>query len=102
MAKLRGVRGSISEECFRANHQAESDADMPLLTCLSRTWTHIQGNLFPRLTEELGPLTAAHKRVVTAVEIAGVEAFVQVWPRGCRAGRHATGRRWRGPLSPSR
>jgi len=49
---------------------------MPLLTCLSRTWSHIQGNLFPWLTEELGPLTETHKQVVTALEVAGVEAFV--------------------------
>ena len=61
-------------------HQAESDANMPLLSCLSRTWAHIQGNLFPWLTEELGPLTETHKQVVTALEVAGVEAFVQVWP----------------------
>src|SRR6202049_4492058 len=53
---------------------------MPLLSCLSRTWSHIQGNLFPWLTEELGPLTEAHKRVVMTLELAGVEAFVQVWP----------------------
>jgi Transposase DDE domain/Transposase domain (DUF772) len=53
---------------------------MPLLTCLSRTWAHIQGNLFPWLTEELGPLTDMHKKVVTTLEVAGVEAFVQVWP----------------------
>ena len=53
---------------------------MPLLSCLSRTWSHIQGNLFPWLTEELGPLTETHKQVVTALEVAGVEAFVQVWP----------------------
>jgi Transposase DDE domain/Transposase domain (DUF772) len=53
---------------------------MPLLTCLSRTWAHIQGNLFPWLTEELGPLTDMHKQVVTTLELAGVEAFVQVWP----------------------
>jgi hypothetical protein len=52
---------------------------MPLLTCLSRTWAHIQGNLFPWLTEELGPLTEAHKRVTVALELAGIEAFVQVW-----------------------
>jgi len=52
---------------------------MPLLSCLSRTWSHIQGYLFPWLTEELGPLTETHKQVVTALEIAGVEAFVQVW-----------------------
>src|SRR6202030_1442865 len=62
------------------NHQAESDANMPLLSCLSRTWSHIQGNLFPWLTEELGPLTETHKQVVTVLEVAGVEAFVQVWP----------------------
>ena len=53
---------------------------MPLLTCLSRTWAHIQGNLFPLLSEELGPLTDMHKQVVTALEVADVEAFVQVWP----------------------
>jgi hypothetical protein len=53
---------------------------MPLLNCLSRTWSHIQGTLFPWLTEELGPLTETHKQVVTALEVAGVEAFVQVWP----------------------
>jgi len=52
---------------------------MPLLTCLSTTWAHIQGNLFPWLTEELGPLTDMHKKVVTALEVAGIEAFVQVW-----------------------
>src|SRR6202140_5743518 len=62
------------------NHQAESDADMPLLSCLSRTWSHIQGNLFPWLTEELGPLTETHRQVVTALELGGVEAFVQAWP----------------------
>ena len=62
------------------NHQAESDADMPLLSCLSRTWSHIQGNLFPWLTEELGPLPETHKQVVVALEVADVEAFVQFWP----------------------
>jgi hypothetical protein len=53
---------------------------MPLPTCLSRTWAHIQGNLFPWLTEELGPLTDKHKQVVTTLEVTGVEAFVQAWP----------------------
>src|SRR5712691_5782419 len=53
---------------------------MPLLTCLSRTWAHIQGNLFPLLTEELGPLTETHKRLVLVLEVAGIEGFVQVWP----------------------
>jgi hypothetical protein len=47
---------------------------MPLLSCLSRTWSHIQGNLFPWLTEELGPLSETHKQVVVALEVADVEA----------------------------
>src|SRR6202140_1439260 len=53
---------------------------MPLLSCLSRTWRHIQGTLFPWLTEELGPLPETHKQVVTALELGGVEAFLQAWP----------------------
>jgi hypothetical protein len=53
---------------------------MPLLNCLSRTWSHIQGNLFPWLSEQLGPLTETHKQVVTALEVAAVEAFVRAWP----------------------
>ena len=74
---------------------------MPLLSCLSRTWAHIQGNLFPWLTEELGPLTETHKQGVTALEVAGVEAFVQVWP-GLPGHRRATGPRSRVPLWPRR
>src|SRR3974377_831580 len=53
---------------------------MPLLRCLSRRWSHSQGNLFPGLTEELGPLPETHKQVMVALEVADVEAFVQVWP----------------------
>src|ERR1700739_2929782 len=74
------VRIAISVRFFRDESLAESDANMPLLTCLSRTWAHIQDTLFPWLTEELGPLTDMHKQVVTALEVAGVEAFVQGWP----------------------
>jgi Transposase DDE domain/Transposase domain (DUF772) len=53
---------------------------MPLRTCLTRTWDHIQGNLFPLLTEELGPLTETHKRLVIVFEVARIDSFVQVWP----------------------
>ena len=53
---------------------------MPLLNCLSRTWSHIQGHLFPWLNEQLGPLTETHKQVITALEVAAVDAFVQTWP----------------------
>src|ERR1700693_3865810 len=80
MANCEASALRFRQSVSATNHQAESDADMPLLTCLSRTWAHIQGNLFPWLTEELGPLTDMHKQVVTTLELAGVEAFVRVWP----------------------
>jgi hypothetical protein len=53
---------------------------MALLKCLSRTWNHIQDNLFPWLSEKLGPLTETHEKVVIALEIADLEGFVQTWP----------------------
>jgi Transposase DDE domain/Transposase domain (DUF772) len=52
---------------------------MPLLECLARTWDHIHRNLFPWLTEELGPLSEAHKQVVVAIEVADLEGVVQTW-----------------------
>ena len=51
---------------------------MPLPTLVSATWSHIQGNLFPWLQAELGPLTDNHKRFVTVLEMVHVEAFVQM------------------------
>jgi hypothetical protein len=80
MAIFEAVRAISVRVFLQTNHHAESDADMPLLSCLSRTWAHIQGNLFPWLSEQLGPLTEMHEQVITALEVAGVEAFVQVWP----------------------
>ena len=53
---------------------------MPLLECLTRTWNPIHRNLFPWLTEELGPLTESHKQVVIAPEVADLGGFVQTWP----------------------
>src|ERR1700704_2731955 len=53
---------------------------MPLRETLSNTWDHIQGFLFPRLREEIGPLTAQHERLVIVLEVAKIEAFVQMWP----------------------
>jgi Transposase DDE domain/Transposase domain (DUF772) len=80
MAIFEAVRAISVRVFLQTNHHGESDADMPLLCCLSRTWAHIQGNLFPWLSEQLGPLTEMHEQVITALEVAGVEAFVQVWP----------------------
>ena len=51
---------------------------MPLRELITGTWSHIQGQLFPWLQAELGPLTDNHKRLVTVLEIVRVEAFVQM------------------------
>ena len=72
---------------------------MPLRDFLSNTWEHIQANLFPWLTEELGPLTDLHKQVITTLELACVEKFVRSWP-GLPGGRRMTERGWHGRLSP--
>jgi hypothetical protein len=53
---------------------------MPLRGTLTNSWDHIQGFLFPMLRAEVGPLTAQHERFVVVLEVAGIEAFVQVWP----------------------
>jgi Transposase DDE domain/Transposase domain (DUF772) len=53
---------------------------MPLCEFLTSTWDHIQANLFPWLTEELGPLTDTHKRLISTLELARIDAFVRCWP----------------------
>jgi hypothetical protein len=47
---------------------------------LTSAWTHIQGFLFPLLRETAGPLTQQHERLVTVLDVARIEAFVQMWP----------------------
>ena len=49
---------------------------MPLNETLSGYWRSIQGQLFPCLEEELGPLGERHKQLVTVLELVRVEAFV--------------------------
>jgi hypothetical protein len=53
---------------------------MPLRETLSNAWDHVQGFLFPILREDAGPLTAQHERLVVVLEVAGVDAFVRMWP----------------------
>ena len=53
---------------------------MPLRETLTNSWDHIQGFLFPMLRAEVGPLTAQHERFVIVLEVAGIEAFVRMWP----------------------
>ena len=53
---------------------------MALRETLTNTWNHIQGFLFPMLREEVGPLTAQHERLIIVLDVARIEAFVQMWP----------------------
>ena len=53
---------------------------MPLRELLSNTWSHIQGFLFPMLQDEVGPLTDKLKQLVVVLDVARIEAFVQMWP----------------------
>jgi hypothetical protein len=46
---------------------------------LSDCWRRIQGDLFPWLEEELGPLSDKHKQIITALDVARIEVFVEAW-----------------------
>ena len=53
---------------------------MTLGSTLSDIWHRFQGELFPALAEEVGPLLEVHKRFVTALDLVRVERFVgEVW-----------------------
>ncbi len=43
---------------------------------LSDFWHRFQGELFPALAEEVGPLLGTHRRFVAALDLVGVEGFV--------------------------
>ena len=49
---------------------------MPLRASLSACWRRLQGDLFPALGEELGPLGARHEHLVTVLELARPERFL--------------------------
>ena len=52
---------------------------MSLRDTLSMYWLTIQGNLFPWLEEELGPLTEKQQQLVTVLEMIRLEAFLRHW-----------------------
>jgi hypothetical protein len=61
------------------------------LDAMRARWNHIQGSLFPWLREEVDPITEALGRLVTTLDVIGLEAFVPEPPRG--AGRPPEDRR---------
>ena len=58
---------------------------------LSDFWRRFQGDLFPALSEEVGPLLGTHRRFVAALDLVGVEGFVGV--QGSGPGRPPEDRR---------
>ena len=52
------------------------------LDAMKARWNHIQGSLLPWLREEVDPLTEALGRLVTTLDMIGLEAFVPDPPRG--------------------
>ncbi len=76
---------------------------MPLRETLTSTWDHIQGFLFPMPREEVGPPAAQHERLAVVLDLAGTEAFVQMWlgaPGRPLEHRHALARAlWQRPFS---
>jgi hypothetical protein len=44
-------------------------------------WSHIQSSLFPWLREEVEPMTELLGRLVTILDVIGLEAFVPEPPR---------------------
>ena len=61
------------------------------LDAMKARWSDIQGALFPWLREEVDPLTEALGRLVTTLDVIGLEAFVPDPPR--RPGRPPEDRR---------
>lgn len=64
-----------------------------LRATLSQFWYTVQSNLLPWLSEELGPLSLEHQKVISILEMARIEDFVQSYrgmgpgrPEACRAG----------------
>jgi hypothetical protein len=46
------------------------------LDAMKARWSHIHGSLFPWLREEVDPLTEALGRLMTTLDVIGLEAFV--------------------------
>ena len=55
---------------------------MALTQTLSNLWTRFQGELFPGLAEEVGPLLEKHKHLVQVLDLVEVERFVDTYWRG--------------------
>jgi hypothetical protein len=55
-----------------------------LMNTISQWWSHIQPHLFPIIEKELDPLTEQQKKLIAAIDLIRIEAFVPngYWNRG--------------------
>src|SRR5271157_2682665 len=71
--------------CYRrkrfASPLAMNMTDDPL-DAMKWRWSYIQGYLFPSMREDIDPITEALGRLVTTLDVIGLEAFVPEPPRG--------------------
>jgi hypothetical protein len=71
--------------CYRrkwfASPLAINMTDDPL-DAMKWRWSYIQGYLFPSMREDIDPITEALGRLVTTLDVIGLEAFVPEPPRG--------------------
>ena len=51
------------------------------LDAMKARWSYIQGYLFPSMREDIDPITEALGRLVTTLDVIGLEAFVPDLPR---------------------
>src|SRR5271169_3500732 len=58
------------------------DAMNDPLDAMKWRWSYIQGYLFPSMREDIDPITEALGRLVTTLDVIGLEAFVPEPPRG--------------------
>jgi len=72
------------------------------LDAMKARWNHIQGSLFPWLREEVDPITEALGRLVTTLDVIGLEAFVPEPPREAQVARPKTAAPSPGRSSPRR
>src|SRR5271168_4081554 len=74
---------SSSQYCFDSFTLIRNNGhDKRPLDAMKAGWNHIQGSLFPWLREEVDPITEALGRLVTTLDVIGLEAFVPEPPRG--------------------
>ncbi len=55
---------------------------MALRSTLSNIWNRFQGELFPALAEEVGPLLEKHQRLVQVLDLVEIEGFVDTYWHG--------------------